>query len=151
MEHTKHRMHENSRSAARSAARYPGRSVRLVRIREQQAEQLRPNLMASIKQSMQVTDWPLDKILPYPGNPRKRSKKSVAKIAASIKEFGPQQPIVVDEKGIILVGHGRRDAAEELGMIYASTCSLAPARSSSLRRPRTAPVTVSKSNRRIAT
>lgn len=58
--------------------------------------------------------WPLEKIKPYPGNPRKRSKKAVAKVAASIKEFGWRQPIVVDEKGIILAGHTRRDAAEFL-------------------------------------
>ncbi len=66
------------------------------------------------KTSMVVEDWPLAKILPYQHNPRKRSKKAVAKVAASIREFGWRQPIVVDEDGIILVGHTRRDAAAEL-------------------------------------
>src|ERR1700691_3214922 len=65
---------------------------------------------------MHVEDWPLDRIKPYPGNPRKRSKKAVAKVAASIREFGVRQCIVVDEAGVILVGHTRRDAAELLGM-----------------------------------
>ena len=65
---------------------------------------------------MEVSDWPLEKILPYPGNPRKRSKKAVEKVAASIREFGPRQPIVVDEAGVILVGHTRRDAAASLLM-----------------------------------
>jgi len=65
---------------------------------------------------MHVEDWPLDRIIPYAGNPRKRSKKAVAKVAASIREFGPRQPIVVDEAGVILVGHTRRDAAAQLGM-----------------------------------
>ena len=65
---------------------------------------------------MKVEDWPLSRILPYPGNPRKRKKRAVEKVAASIKEFGPRQPIVVDEKGIILVGHTRRDAAALLEM-----------------------------------
>lgn len=65
---------------------------------------------------MLVEDWPLERILPYAGNPRKRSKKSIDKIAASIREFGPRQPIVVDEAGVILVGHGRRDAAAQLAM-----------------------------------
>jgi DNA modification methylase len=65
---------------------------------------------------MHVEDWPLDRIIPYTGNPRKRSKKAVAKVAASIREFGPRQPIVVDEDGVILVGHTRRDAAASLGM-----------------------------------
>ena len=63
---------------------------------------------------MQVEDWPLDRIKRYERNPRKRSKKSAEKIAASIREFGPRQPIVVDEAGVILVGHGRLDAAELL-------------------------------------
>jgi len=65
---------------------------------------------------MQIDDWPLERIKPYAGNPRKRSKKAVAKVAASIREFGPRQPIVVDEAGVILVGHTRRDAAALLGM-----------------------------------
>jgi len=60
---------------------------------------------------MHVEDWPLERIKPYAGNPRKRSKKAVEKVAASIREFGPRQPIVVDEAGLILVGHTRRDAA----------------------------------------
>jgi DNA modification methylase len=61
--------------------------------------------------SIIVEDWPLERIHPFPGNPRKRSKHAVAKVAASIKEFGWRQPIVVDEAGIILVGHTRLDAA----------------------------------------
>ena len=65
---------------------------------------------------MHIDDWPLERIKPYAGNPRKRSKKAVAKVAASIREFGPRQPIVVDEAGVILVGHTRRDAAALLGM-----------------------------------
>lgn len=65
---------------------------------------------------MLVEDWPLERILPYDKNPRLRGKKAVAKVAASIKEFGARQPIVVDEGGVILVGHTRRDAAASLGM-----------------------------------
>lgn len=58
-----------------------------------------------------VEYWPLKKVKPYPGNPRKRKKSAVQKVASSIQEFGFRQPIVVDEKGIILVGHTRREAA----------------------------------------
>ena len=65
---------------------------------------------------MLIVDWPLGDIKPYPGNPRKRSKAAVEKVAASIREFGVRQPIVVDEAGVILVGHTRRDAAELLKM-----------------------------------
>jgi ParB-like chromosome segregation protein Spo0J len=63
-----------------------------------------------------VIEWPLKRIKPYAGNPRKRSKHAVEKVASSIREFGWRQPIVVDEAGVILVGHTRRDAAESLGM-----------------------------------
>jgi len=65
---------------------------------------------------MRIEDWRLDRIIPYAGNPRKRSKKAVTKVAASIREFGVRQPIVVDEAGVILVGHTRRDAAASLGL-----------------------------------
>ena len=68
---------------------------------------------------MDVSEWPLELIKPYAGNPRKRSKLAVEKVAASIREFGFRQPIVVDEAGVILVGHGRRDAAELLGLATA--------------------------------
>ena len=66
---------------------------------------------------MIVEDWPLEKIIPYDKNPRKRSKKAIEKVAASIQEFGVRQPIVVDEDGVILVGHTRRDAAELLALL----------------------------------
>lgn len=61
--------------------------------------------------SLRVEWWPLGKVKPYSKNPRVRSKSLVEKIARSIEEFGWRQPIVVDESGIIVVGHGRYDAA----------------------------------------
>ncbi len=65
---------------------------------------------------MLIEMWPLSRLKPYDKNPRVRSKKSISKIAASIKEFGFRQPIVADENDVILVGHGRRDGAAFLGM-----------------------------------
>ena len=61
---------------------------------------------------MLVTD-----IKPYDKNAKKHPKKQVAQVAASIKEFGFNQPIVVDKNGVIIVGHGRLEAAKLLGMI----------------------------------
>ncbi len=58
----------------------------------------------------------LDQIRPYEKNPRKIPDKAVQKVAASIKEFGFQQPIVVDKDGVIIVGHTRLKAAEHLGL-----------------------------------
>ena len=65
---------------------------------------------------MRVQSWSIDKPSPYGRNPRKISDKAVDKVAASIKEFGFRQPIVVDENGIIIVGHARLLAAQRLGL-----------------------------------
>jgi DNA modification methylase len=60
-------------------------------------------------------EWvPLGKVKPYAGNPRKRSDHSIKKIADSIREFGWQQPLVVDKDYVIIVGHGRFDGARLL-------------------------------------
>ena len=55
-----------------------------------------------------------DKLIPYHNNPRKN--QAVDKVASSIKEFGWQQPIVVDESNVIVVGHTRYQAAKKLGL-----------------------------------
>ena len=53
---------------------------------------------------------------PYPKNAKKHPKKQIEQVAASIKEFGMNQPIVVDKKGVIIVGHGRYAALQHLGL-----------------------------------
>ena len=58
---------------------------------------------------------PIEAIKPYPGNPRVNDD-AVDAVAASLKEFGFRQPIVVDEQGIIIVGHTRWKAARKLGL-----------------------------------
>jgi DNA modification methylase len=58
-----------------------------------------------------------DTLIPYARNPRKNSA-AVDKIAASIKEFGWQQPIVVDKENVIIAGHTRLLAAQKLGIEY---------------------------------
>lgn len=55
------------------------------------------------------------KITPYEKNAKKHPKKQVEQVAASIKEFGMNQPIVVDKQGVIIVGHGRYEALKLLG------------------------------------
>ena len=49
----------------------------------------------------------ISEIIPYSKNAKKHPDKQLKLIAASLKEFGWQQPIVVDKKGVIIVGHGR--------------------------------------------
>ena len=59
---------------------------------------------------------PLESLVPYARNPRTHSDKQVAQIVASIKEFGWTNPVLVDEKGGIVAGHGRVLAAKRLGI-----------------------------------
>lgn len=56
-----------------------------------------------------------DKLIPYARNPRK-NQQAVGKVAASIKEFGFRQPIVVDPDMVIIAGHTRLQAAQQLGI-----------------------------------
>jgi ParB-like chromosome segregation protein Spo0J len=55
-------------------------------------------------------------LLPYAGNARTHSAEQVAQIAASILEFGFAAPVLVDERGEIIAGHGRLMAAKSLGL-----------------------------------
>lgn len=57
----------------------------------------------------------LDGITPYARNPR-NNKEAISGVAASIREFGFTQPILVDEEGVIISGHTRHAAALQLGM-----------------------------------
>ena len=60
--------------------------------------------------------WPIDRLRPYERNPRTHSPEQIAKIAASLLEFGWTNPILVDSDAGIIAGHGRLLAARELGM-----------------------------------
>jgi DNA modification methylase len=60
--------------------------------------------------------WPLDRLKPYERNARTHDAAQVAKIAASITEFGFTNPILVDSADGIIAGHGRLMAAKELGL-----------------------------------
>jgi hypothetical protein len=55
-------------------------------------------------------------LIPYTNNPKEHPDEQVKKIASSIKNYGWDQPIVVDEKNEIIKGHGRLQAAELLGL-----------------------------------
>lgn len=63
-------------------------------------------------------------IKPYQKNAKKHPKKQVEQIAASIKEFGFNQPIVLDENNEVIVGHGRLEAAKLLGMTDVPTITV---------------------------
>ncbi len=64
-----------------------------------------------------ITEWKIEDVKPYEKNPR-RNEKAVEKVAASIEEFGFQQPIVVDEDGVVIAGHTRLKAAKFLELKF---------------------------------
>src|SRR5580692_11246643 len=63
-----------------------------------------------------IEHWLLDKLIPFARNPRTHSEAQVTQIAASIQEFGFNNPILVDTKAGIIAGHGRLLAARKLGL-----------------------------------
>lgn len=64
---------------------------------------------------MRIEDRDIATIRPYEHNPRINAD-AVDAVAASIREFGFRQPIVVDNRGVIIAGHTRHKAALKLGL-----------------------------------
>ena len=76
------------------------------------------------REPLAIEQRTLSELIPYASNARTHSEAQVAQIAASIKEFGFNDPVAVDESGIIIEGHGRVLAAHKLGMQHAPTITL---------------------------
>jgi hypothetical protein len=74
--------------------------------------------------AMKIVQKPVDKLIPYINNSRTHSDEQVAQIAASIKEFGWTNPILVDGENGIIAGHGRLMAARKLGYTEVPTIEL---------------------------
>lgn len=55
-------------------------------------------------------------LIPYARNPREHSETQINQIAASIKEWGFTVPILVDEDGMVIAGHGRLFAAQKISL-----------------------------------
>jgi site-specific DNA-methyltransferase (adenine-specific) len=66
----------------------------------------------------------IDSLLPYEKNARTHSPEQIAQVAASIKEFGFTNPILIDEQSGIIAGHGRVLAAAKLSMDEVPTITL---------------------------
>lgn len=64
---------------------------------------------------MKVEEVSIDEIIPYERNARVHDETQIDRIANSIAEFGFNQPIVIDENNIVIVGHGRLLAAKKIG------------------------------------
>lgn len=65
---------------------------------------------------LQVESWPIERLLPYAANARTHPEEQVAQIAGSIAEFGFNVPCLVDERGVLVAGHGRVLGAMRLGL-----------------------------------
>jgi hypothetical protein len=66
--------------------------------------------------ALRIELWKLDQIIPYPGNPRTHPPEQITVLAELLLKYGADQPIVVDEAGTILKGHGRLEAAVKAGL-----------------------------------
>lgn len=65
---------------------------------------------------MNVIQMRVQEITPYERNAKKHPEEQVEHIANSIREFGWQQPLVVDKNNVLVIGHGRLLAAKHLGL-----------------------------------
>ena len=63
-----------------------------------------------------VERWDISRLTPYARNSRTHSDEQISQLAASIKEWGWTTPVLVDEDGSIIAGHGRTLAAQRLKM-----------------------------------
>ncbi len=66
---------------------------------------------------MEVIQIAIDTLIPYAMNARTHPDSQISKIAASIKEFGFNNPILIDKDNGIIAGHGRVLAAKKLGLV----------------------------------
>ena len=72
--------------------------------------------MGSIKELGEYRVKSISDLIPYINNSRTHSEEQTSQIASSIKEFGFTNPVLIDEDGGIIAGHGRVMAARKLGM-----------------------------------
>lgn len=64
----------------------------------------------------EVVIRPLDSLVPYERNPNTHPEEQIEQIANSIRQWGWTVPVLIDEKGMVIAGHGRVYAARKLGM-----------------------------------
>src|SRR6201993_3638192 len=64
-----------------------------------------------------IEQWPIERLIPYANNARLHSAADIDKLAAAIGRWGWTNPLLVDEEGNLLAGHGRARAAAKLGLM----------------------------------
>src|SRR5947207_9759431 len=60
--------------------------------------------------------WPIERLIPYANNARLHGEADIDKLAAAIRKWGWRMPLLADEEGNLLAGHGRLRAAAKLGL-----------------------------------
>ena len=68
--------------------------------------------------------WPVERLIPSPRNARTHTDAQVAEIAGSIRAFGFTNPVLADEAGGVIAGHGRLAAARKLGLVEVPVIAL---------------------------
>lgn len=63
---------------------------------------------------MEIVYKKIDDLIPYTNNSRTHDKEQINQICASINEYGWTNPVLIDEKGMIIAGHGRIEAGKKL-------------------------------------
>lgn len=69
-----------------------------------------------MKTPTKIENVSIEKLIPYAMNARTHSEEQVSQIAASIREFGFTNPVLIDKEGTIVAGHGRVRGARKLGL-----------------------------------
>ena len=77
-----------------------------------------------MKNELEIKYLPTDDLIGYAMNSRTHSKEQVNQIAASIREFGFTNPILIDETKTIIAGHGRLEGAKKLKLTEVPTITL---------------------------
>src|SRR3984893_16630322 len=63
-----------------------------------------------------IERWPIERLIPYANNARVHSEADIDKLADAMRKWGWTMPVLVDEEGNLLAGHGRLRAAAKLGL-----------------------------------
>src|SRR5260370_463120 len=82
-------------------------------------------MLPQIRIDIQVERWPIGRLIPRVTNPPTHTPAHVAQIAASMREWGWTNPVLVDKDDRIIAGHARLLAARQLGMTEVPVIMLA--------------------------
>jgi ParB-like chromosome segregation protein Spo0J len=72
--------------------------------------------MNNLKIVSRIEMWPIDRLIPYARNPRTHSREQIWQLVGSIRENGFVNPVLVDQHGNVIAGHGRILAPQQIGL-----------------------------------